>query len=186
MDMLDTVFSQIERLAAKNEPLIVAIDGRCAAGKTTLAEELRKAIPCNVFHMDDFFLRAEQRTRERYLECGGNSDRERFLSEVLLPTVRGEDVLYAPFDCRTMLQKHAEKIKAAHINIVEGTYSAHPELWKYYDLHIFLTVSPEKQLERIARRGGDTEAFRTRWIPLEENYFSGFDIEKRCELRFET
>ena len=39
-----------------DEPLIVAIDGRCGSGKTTLGEYLEQVFNCNLFRMDDFFL----------------------------------------------------------------------------------------------------------------------------------
>ena len=62
---------------------IIAIDGRCAAGKTTLAARLAKELGGDVIHMDDFFLRVEQRTPERMKEVGGNVDYERFEKTVL-------------------------------------------------------------------------------------------------------
>ena len=37
------------------EVRIIAIDGRCAAGKTTLAARLVKELGGDVIHMDDFF-----------------------------------------------------------------------------------------------------------------------------------
>lgn len=37
------------------EPLLIAIDGRCTAGKTTLASIVKEKINCNVIHMDHFF-----------------------------------------------------------------------------------------------------------------------------------
>ena len=36
------------------EVRIIAIDGRCAAGKTTLAARLGKELGGDVIHMDDF------------------------------------------------------------------------------------------------------------------------------------
>ena len=45
-----------------DRPILVAIDGRCGSGKTTLGEYLKGQFDCNLFHMDDFFLRMEQRT----------------------------------------------------------------------------------------------------------------------------
>lgn len=39
------------------EVRIIAIDGRCAAGKTTLAARLVKELGGDVIHMDDFFRR---------------------------------------------------------------------------------------------------------------------------------
>ena len=49
-----------ERLAESRGRTIIAIDGRCAGGKTTLAhaaEELllARGIPCRTLHTDDFF-----------------------------------------------------------------------------------------------------------------------------------
>ena len=47
----------IDRLLRDGKPRIIAIDGRCASGKTTLAEALGRHYHCNVIHMDHFFLR---------------------------------------------------------------------------------------------------------------------------------
>ena len=58
---------------------IIAIDGRCAAGKTTLAARLAKELGGDVIHMDDFFLPPALRTQERRSEPGGNVHYERFL-----------------------------------------------------------------------------------------------------------
>ena len=55
----EMVCSRIIELSDKKERVIVAIDGRCASGKTTLAREIAKRLDCNIFHMDDFFLRPE-------------------------------------------------------------------------------------------------------------------------------
>lgn len=183
--MIDKILLEIERLQRERGRVIVAIDGRCASGKTTLAGRLRDVLPCNVFHMDDFFLRPEQRTDARYMEPGGNVDRERFSEEVLCPLLKGEPVFYHPFDCHAMKFGESVLVEPAAVNIVEGSYCCHPALWESYDLHIFLTVSPEEQLARIARRSGsDPEMFRRRWIPLEERYFKAYRIEERCELEF--
>ena len=76
---------KIDGLLAEKDMVIMAIDGKCNSGKTTLASKLAEIYDCNVFHMDDFFLRPEQRTPERFAEVGGNVDYERFWEEVLLP-----------------------------------------------------------------------------------------------------
>ena len=75
---MDEILMRINELITQKEQVIVAIDGNCTAGKTTLAGKLAEIYDCNVLHMDDFFLRAEQRTPERYAEVGGNVDYERF------------------------------------------------------------------------------------------------------------
>ena len=48
---------QIDLLLEEKDFVLVAIDGKCTSGKTTLASKLTEIYDCNVFHMDDFFLR---------------------------------------------------------------------------------------------------------------------------------
>ena len=79
--------------------IIVAVDGRCGSGKTTLAARLEKDLRCAVYHMDDFFPRPEQRTEERLSQPGENVDHERFLEEVLLPLQSTRPVTYRPYLC---------------------------------------------------------------------------------------
>ena len=170
--------------AKGKERIIIAIDGRCASGKTTLAKELSQMLNCNVIHMDDFFLRPEQRTSERLSIPGENVDHERFLSDVLLPLEGGKAFAFRPFSCNNCSLGDPIKVTPKGINIIEGSYSCHPSLWEHYDLRIFLTVSPEEQFKRIVKRNGEqnAEVFRTRWIPLEEKYFTAFDIAQRCDI----
>lgn len=163
--------------------IIVAIDGRCASGKTTLSARLGAMHPkSNIFHMDDFFLRPEQRTPQRLSEVGGNVDYERFLKEVLLPLYHGRSFSYRPFDCGTMQLSEPINVMSAEINIVEGSYSCHPLLRGYYDLRLFLDIEPDEQLRRIAVRNGSMlDVFRDKWIPLEELYFEKCGVAECCE-----
>lgn len=180
-------FRLIDRLMAEKDRVIVAVDGTSAGGKTTFSSLLAEVYDCNVFHMDDFFLREEQRTPERYAEAGGNVDRERFLDEVLLPLSKGLDVNYRKFDCKTFTVLSGETIPAKKLSIVEGAYSMHPSLAGYYDASVFVCSSPEIQRERIIKRNGDmAERFFNEWIPLENRYFEAFDIREKCDLVIET
>lgn len=175
---------RIQELQVRKERVIVAIDGRCGSGKTTLAARLQKDLDCRVFHMDDFFLRPQQRTAERFAQPGENVDHERFLEEVLLPLRSGQPVTYRPFSCAQ--QQLGAPVTAApcRLAIVEGAYACHPDLWAYYDLRVFLTVDPETQMQRIEARSGAAKAaqFHDRWIPFEETYFSALDVQARCDM----
>ena len=79
-DFESILLQRIRAIAAAQPRVLVAIDGRCAAGKTTLTASMQARLECNVFHMDDFFLRPEQRTPERLGPPGGNVDYELFLT----------------------------------------------------------------------------------------------------------
>ena len=173
----------IRRHGEKAGPAILAIDGRCASGKSTLGERLSREWDADLFHMDDFYLQPHQRTEEWLSEPGGNVDRERFLEEVLLPLSRGEAVSYRRFDCGTFAFEPLRLIRPGAIAVVEGSYSCHPELREFYDMRVFLDIDPKTQRERILQRNGPEvlQRFIDRWIPLEENYFSGCAVRDCCD-----
>lgn len=170
---MEAIRMKIDELLTQKDMVTIAIDGKCASGKTTLAARLAEIYDCNVFHMDDFFLRPEQRTPERFAEVGGNVDYERFKEEVLLPLLSSHAFSYRPFDCSTFTLSAPIHVMAKKLNIVEGTYSHHPYFGDPYDLKILLTVAPELQRERILQRPAFLhKRFFEEWIPMENRYFS--------------
>ena len=173
----------IDTLLETGNQVIIAIDGNCTAGKTTLAAELEKAYDCNVFHMDDFFLRPEQRTPERFAQPGGNVDYERFREEVLLPLLSGKEFSYRPFDCKTFNLSEPVSVPVKKLNIIEGSYSMHPYFSDPYDLKILLTVDPMLQQQRILERPAFLqERFFTQWIPMENQYLEAFRIAEKADI----
>ncbi|MBQ6707373.1 MAG: AAA family ATPase [Clostridia bacterium] len=179
--VVEEILSQAEKLLETKDFIIIAIDGRCASGKTTLAYELRQKLNCNTIHMDDFFLRPEQRTKERYDEIGGNVDYERFEEEVLASLKANAEFEYRPFDCHTLDFKEPIKVVPNKITVIEGSYSCHDKFGKYYDINIFLDADKDTQLERIKKRNGTSalQMFKDKWIPLEERYFENKEITWR-------
>ena len=181
--IMETAKKQIDELLAAKDTVIVAIDGKCTSGKTTLASKLAEIYDCNVFHMDDFFLRPEQRTPERFAEIGGNVDYERFREEVLLPLKSGKAFSYRPFDCSTFMLVAPVAVTPKKLNIVEGTYSHHPYFGNHYDLKILLTVDEETQRQRILKRPAFLhKRFFDEWIPMENHYFEVFRIPNQSEI----
>ena len=181
--MIETVKMRIDALLSRQDCIVVAIDGSCTSGKTTLATRLAEIYDCNVFHMDDFFLRPEQRTQERYAEVGGNVDYERFREEVLLPLKSGKPFSYRPFACSTFTLSDPVTVTPRKLNIIEGSYSHHPYFEDPYDLKILLTISPELQQQRILQRPAFLhKRFFEEWIPMENRYFEEFEISDKCDL----
>lgn len=180
----ELICSRIAELLKNKDSVIVAIDGRCASGKTTLAAKIAERLDCNLFHMDDFFLRPEQRSKERRNTPGENVDHERFLSEVLIPLSKGERFSYSPFDCHTLAFKSPIEIEPKSIAVIEGSYACHSSLKGYYDLCVFSDVAPDEQMRRITVRNGKegAEHFKTLWIPLEEAYFNEFGVKENSDI----
>lgn len=174
---------EIDRLLNSRSRVIVAIDGNCTSGKTTLARQLSESYDCNIIHMDDFFLRPEQRTPERYAQPGGNVDYERFREEVLLPLTAGTSFSYRPFSCSTFTLSEPVSVRPKKLTIVEGTYCLHPHFGDVYDLKVRLTVKAELQQQRILERPEFLhKRFFEEWIPMENRYFQVFSISEKCDL----
>lgn len=180
-----SLFENLDRLL-KQGPTVIAIDGGSASGKTTLASILEKIYGCTVFHVDDYFLRPEQRTEQRLSEIGGNFDRERFLDEILIPLKKKKKISYRRFNCAEQKLEEAETVPPKKLTVIEGAYSMHPELEPYYTHSVFLDITPEHQKERILKRNSPRFAnrFFNEWIPLEELYFSRTNVKERCAQVF--
>lgn len=80
------------------------------------------------------------------------------------------------------------RVSPTRLCIVEGSYSCHPSLWEYYSIRVFVSVCKEEQLRRIEFRNGKevAERFESVWIPLEEQYFSFYNIKEKCQITIET
>lgn len=185
MSAFEQLCARIDALLAARPHVVVAIDGPAASGKTTLAARLCAHYGAQALHMDDYFLQPCQRTPERYAQIGGNVDWERFLEEALMPLSRGETYTRRRFDCGTMRLLPGERALPGRLTIVEGSYSLHPQLSAHYDLRVLLRVDKATQSVRILARNGEIKhrQFMERWIPLENRYFEGTDIERRCDMQ---
>lgn len=182
------VFDAIKNLLKDNEKLLIAIDGRCGGGKSTLALLLKEQFDCNIFHMDDFFLPFEMKTAERLKKAGENFHYERFEEEILKPLQNDKSVTYKKYLCNIGEFSRPIKAESKNLTIIEGSYSLHPQLRNYYDYKIFITVDSKVQYERILKRNGKEKLqdFLNKWIPMEEHYFAELDIRNQCDLILDT
>ncbi|HHT48594.1 MAG TPA: hypothetical protein GXZ98_04800 [Firmicutes bacterium] len=183
-EQLLPVLQKLAAIPAPAEPKIIAIDGRAAAGKTTLATLLSQVLKAEVIRMDDFFLPAALRTAERLAQSGGNIHYERFSAEVLPYLKKHGSFSYRRFDCGLMDYAEACLIKSSSWRIVEGSYSCHPAFGDYMDCRVFCDISADQQMRRIIKRNGPelAELFLTQWIPMEEQYFKAERIRERADI----
>ncbi len=181
------IIDSINSLSDENSKIIIAIEGSCASGKTTLSEEFEKIFNCNVIHMDDFFLPFEMRTEDRMKEIGGNIDYERFKTEIAENITDDYEFSYGKFDCSTGKISKNVIIKPKKINVIEGVYCMHPEYYHIYNLRIFLEIDDDEKIRRLRNRSPEKlERFINEWIPKEDSYFDAFKIKEKCDLILEN
>ena len=169
-------------------PVLVALDGRCGSGKTTLAAQLEQRFPQSiVVHTDDFYLPpADRVVGWEHIPCA-NMDLKRLRAEVLTPARAGLAVPYRAYSCRESTYLPRQLFAPQPLVLVEGSYSHHPALADCYDLKVFVTCSREEQARRLmAREGERYPNFTSRWIPLEEGYFEKFAIEQAADILMDT
>ena len=179
---------EIETLV-KNKNLsnyfVIAIDGPCAGGKTTFAEEMNKGYEYNIVHMDDFYLPFQKRDKNWMNIIAGHMDFDRLIEKVLKPYKERREIEYISYDCHS--DKYLQKIDIDLDKpvILEGSYSTHPILDNYIDIKIYLDIDSKTQVERLTKRNEKVvDKFVSMWIPFENNYFEKLNIKEKCDLVF--
>ena len=182
--MISKIEKLIQDILEKQKKCIIAIDGMCGSGKTTLAKNLCQKFQGEIIHMDDFFLPISLRTNDRLSEIGGNIHYERFISQCIDNFSHSTRFSYDIFDCSLMDFNGFRQIKNTQLIIVEGAYALHNLFNKYWDLSVFVTVSPKVQKERIISRNGENGFinFQNIWIPMENKYFEAQKTKDKADI----
>ncbi len=175
------LMARIDSVIAKNGRATVKIDGRCGSGKSTLAALIAAVYGCGTVHMDDFYL---PNNIDR--KSGENTDFDR-LNRELCDIISGNRSSYGVFNCQTQTIDRTVELPKSPVLIIEGSYSLHPKLSCGADVYVFLTVPKDEQYRRIENRSPQSlDAFRTRWIPMEEAYFEKYNVIEKCDFIFDT
>jgi uridine kinase len=165
--------------AGRTRPLVIALDGRGGSGKSTLAATLGSAFDGVVIDGDDFYAggahvdwdaMAPAPRADRCIDWR----RQRAVLETL---IGGRTARWQPYDwhvddgrCTADWQEATPR----GVVILEGTFSARPELADLLDLRVRLDVSPEVQRARFVAREGedDWRAWKHTWMDAEDHYFA--------------
>ena len=177
-------------LTALDRPCVMAIDGPSGAGKSTLAAALTLRTSATVIESDDFYSShlpgLDQRARERMSDAEAAAciiDWRRLRDEALLPLSQRRAARYSPFDWDVYDGSHGppKTVGAADVVIVEGVFSARPELADLVDVRVLLDVPADVRSRRLAGRH-DAQDLMHFWDRAEQYYFAeicpphGFDL----------
>ena len=172
------VFRAIDR-HSDSSSVLVAIDGRCGSGKSSLSQLIASVYGAMVLHMDDFFQTEAQKAAGEHAAVA-NIDGAR-LRTALAPFAAGDPFEFRPYNCLTGEFLPPRQVKPARVRVVEGSYCLHPAIRLLYDVKIFMTVDPVTQRARVKARNPELyDRFVAEWIPQEEAYFSAHQISEGC------
>jgi len=150
-------------------PLVVAIDGHGAAGKSTIAGLVAAATGATLVHTDDFFVRPEH-PAEQALGC--YYDWRRLRTQALQPLREGRAASFRRFDWdRGRGLDGTVRAVPGDVVIVEGVFSAAPVLSDLVGRSVFVDTPEPERLRRL--RGRITpEEWDDDWLSAERAYFS--------------
>lgn len=133
-------------------PVIIAIDGRSGAGKTTLALELaallREHRKVSVFHLEDIY------PGWNGLAAGV----ERYVSTVLEPLSQGLPAQWTSWDWENHYDGALRTTAPAEVVIVEGVGAAHATARPFVDVVVWVDADPGNRKARALGRDGATFA----------------------------
>ncbi|MDT7784109.1 MAG: hypothetical protein QOF58_2528 [Pseudonocardiales bacterium] len=147
VEKLSEVVRRLREGAPAGRPLLVAIDGRGGAGKSTLAERLRSVVPASeVVHTDDVAW------NHAYFDWGGL-----MAENVIKPLHRGEAVEFRPPAWAEHHRPGAIRV-AAGMDVVwiEGTGIIREELAPWLDASLWVQGDLDEQERRLVARDGDS------------------------------
>jgi uridine kinase len=170
----------------RGDPVLIAVDGPSGCGKSTLAAALAAALDAVVVPGDDFFaaeitaIEWEGRTpAERARDA---IDWRRLRREALDPLLAGRPTEWHPFDFTAgerpdgtyAMDLHPVRREPAAVIILDGAYSARPELAALVDLSVLVEVPASVRQQRLAAREAPAflAAWHLRWDAAEAFYFT--------------
>jgi len=171
--------------------IVVALDGRSGAGKSTLAAALAATVDAATVHVDDFYRDIPEADRLELSPAQGVDryfDWERLRDEALTTLVRRERACFRRFDWvagRGLTS--SVTLQPRDIVVVEGVYSARPELYDLLDLTVLVETTNEERERRRHQRSrtvsrDDPHTWDARWDAAELLYFEAIRPRSTFDL----
>jgi uridine kinase len=159
------IVQQVQRRQLeKSKPLLIAIDGGSGSGKSTVASAAAEKLGAALVLGDDFFAAhiTDQGWAQRDFKAraADSIDWQRLRREALEPLLAGKRARWHPFDFQSSVRSDgtyrmlAESVECAPADVIvlDGAYSARPELSDLIDLSVLSDAPVALRHERLRTR----------------------------------
>ncbi len=182
---LDAVVKGVGSWRQRSRPLVVALDGHGASGKSTYARLLAASLGAAVVHTDDFFEPTPRRLASssptahplsRYYDWG------RLRDEALVPLRAGREAAFPAYNwLLDEVSGPKVVVEPRGVVVLEGVFSSAPELSDLVERSVLVDTPEDERLRRLRGRVAPEE-WDSDWLAAERSYFatvrpaSSFDI----------
>jgi uridine kinase len=193
----DRICSAVRQLGTTlHRPVLVALDGGSGSGKSALAALIAERLDAIIISGDDFYAAnipdAEWERRTPAERAADVIDWRRLRAHALEPLLAGERAVWYSFDFTNGPRRDGtyrmcdrpEVREPSSVIILDGAYSARPELDDLVDLSVLVDVPAGVRHQRLAEREAPDflAAWHQRWDEAEAWYLthvcpaSAFDL----------
>jgi len=178
----DKVVFEISRLLERKNPVLVALDGRSGTGKSTIAQAIASRVESIIVVSDDFYSGGND---DAWSGCSAAEkvekgiDWQRLRAQVLEPLLAKKPASWHPLDFKpeigwTNWKDETVTLEPAPVILVDGVYSARPELSDLVDLTVLVEADDQGRRKRLVLREGQSfmERWHKLWDAAEEYYFT--------------
>lgn len=191
---IEKAITTARRLAEKvKRPILIAVDGRSGTGKSTIAQKIADELGGVKITADDFWVggsNEEWDTRTPKEKVDMAIDWNRIRQEVLVPLLNNEPATWHPFNWETgeVLSSKSIHSESNPYIILDGAYSARPELEDIIDISILINVKDSLRRLRLKEREGEPymQDWHTRWDVAEDYYFSHHRPQESFDITIEN
>ncbi|AIY02581.1 para-aminobenzoate synthase subunit I [Arthrobacter sp. PAMC 25486] len=157
--------------------MIIAVDGRSGAGKTTVAVELaallRRHRSVSLFHLEDIYPGWD----------GLAGGVERYIETVLAPLSAGLPATWTAWDWVAKHDGASRTTELAPVVLVEGVGSSHGRAADFLDAVIWVDAPSQARKKRALDRDGDTYApFWDIWAEQEDRLIAGNSVPAGADI----
>ncbi|MBP2412497.1 anthranilate synthase component 1/para-aminobenzoate synthetase [Arthrobacter stackebrandtii] len=167
----------VPQFANPQRPVIIAVDGRSGAGKTTIAVELaallRRHRTVSLFHLEDIYPGWD----------GLAGGVERYIDTVLAPLRAGLPATWTAWDWEARHDGASRTTEAAPVVLVEGVGSSHGRAGGFLDAVVWVDAPSKTRKKRALERDGETYApFWDIWAQQEERLLNGSTVPAAADI----